>query len=426
MKTRPVLFALLLLLTTPAFADLAKAPNVQVTYTGIDAKYADAIAQTLSAALKIYSDDFGFDMPQTVVGSVTCAPGSPTRLFTDGKDHFTLNLPSQDKLLKPASSGTFNLYGMCHELGHMAMYRTLKDRDWMSTAAAEGFAHYAGSVVTDRVHAAKGPSLWPDPYDYRQDGSARLNKQLASPNPDDVTKAAGQWQKIESIIGQKAFPKLFKAWQDANIDPTKPNDTILLTLIKLDDSKVAPLADWWKSASPLFIEKRQASPVASKTIPANRLTGKPTKIALDDDSADDKRSIAGSGHARTFQTPDDKEWYIVAVAVHGGRYGPLRAPDTMFDISLCDPELKPISTWKKPYAAFPRGDSNWIRFEIPPTRVPKKFSLCLNFRPTATNGVYVSSDTSTQGNSVTGTPGKPPTPLKDSDWMIRVELDQPK
>ena len=40
-------------------------------------------------------------------------------------------MPSEDKLAKPSTSGVFNLCGLCHELGHMAMYRVLKDRGWM-------------------------------------------------------------------------------------------------------------------------------------------------------------------------------------------------------------------------------------------------------------------------------------------------------
>jgi len=63
---------------------------------------------------------------------------------------------------------------------------------------------------------------------------------------------------------------------------------------------------------------------------------------------------------------------------------------------------------------------------LPPTRVPRQFYICLNFRPTGTRGVFVAFDTSTQGNSLTGTPGKPGRPFNQGDWMIRVELDQPK
>ena len=33
---------------------------------------------------------------------------------------------------------------------------------------------------------------------------------------------------------------------------------------------------------------------------------------------------------------------------------------------------------------------------------------------------------SVNGNSVTGTPGRPGRPLPDCDWMIRVELDKAK
>jgi len=416
----------ILLLGAPTLAEVAKAPNVQVTYEGIDVKYAQAIAQTLSAAREIYIRDFGADMPQTIVCSVTCGDGQPTRLFTDGKDHVTLNVSSPEKLLHPAKSGVFNLYGMCHELGHVAMYRVLKDRDWMSTGAAEGWAHYAGSVVVDRVYAAKGQNLWPDAYDYRQDGMARLKRQLTTTADDQVTLGAEQWLKLEAIISLKGFPKLFAAWQEAGIDASKPDSALLGALIRLDEAKAGDLANWWKFAGKVLVQKTNASGIAASTIAKSKLSGKAMKLAGDDDSADGKSSIAGGGHARIFETLDAGNWYIVAVWIHGGRYGPVRAPDTQFDIALCEPDLKAISTWKKPYAAFPRGDSKWMKFDVAPTRVPKKFAVCLNFRPTATNGVYVSYDSSTQGNSLVGIPGKPGEPFDKGDWMIRVEVDQAK
>jgi hypothetical protein len=418
--------AILFAFVAGAPAAVVTAPHVQVTYEGIDANQATSIAQTLSAAWKVYVDDFGFDMPQTVICTATVIAGQPARLFTDGKDHVILEIPSKDKLAPPAKTGTFNLYGMCHELGHVAMYRTLKERDWMSSAAAEGWAHYAGSVVVDAVYAAKGQDLWYEPYDYRADGTARLKKQLASANPSDVDQGAGQWMKLETLIGKKGFMKLFTGWQAADIDATKPGDTLGRILTKLFDDEKDALQEWWQVSQPIFVEKRQASNVAADRVAPAQLTGKPTKLALDDDSCEDKRSIGGGGHARTFETPDDGTWCVCAVWIYGGRYGMPQPPATLFDISLCEPNLKGISTWKKPYSAFPRGDMKWIRFDVPPTRVPKKFSICLNFRPTARNGVYVGIDNSTQGNSVVGTPGKEGRPFDQGDWMIRVELDQLK
>ena len=215
------------LATYPAEAKTAEAPHVRVTYDGIDANQADAIAQMLSAAREAYARDFGFDMPETVICTITCGPGEPVRLYNDGNDRLFLSLPSKDKLAKPSVSGVSNLYGLCHELGHVAMYRLLADRDWLSGGGgAEGWAHFAGSVVVDAVYQAKGERLWPDPYDYRADGSARLARQRQDARPDDVVKGAGQWQDLEAIIGRKAFPGLFKEWQAAKIDAAKPDAAI--------------------------------------------------------------------------------------------------------------------------------------------------------------------------------------------------------
>src|SRR5215213_10288903 len=147
-------------------AQTAEAPNVRVSYEGIDAKQATAIAQTLSAAREIYIRDFGFDMPETIVCTVACGPKETSRLYTDGNDRVFLSLSSKDKLAKPGVSGVFNLYGLCHELGHVAMYRILKDRDWITVGGAEGWAHFTGSVVVDEVYKLKGEKLWSDPYEY--------------------------------------------------------------------------------------------------------------------------------------------------------------------------------------------------------------------------------------------------------------------
>lgn len=406
-----------------SFAETKTIPHVNVKYEGVDEKWATAIAETMAAARQVYLDEFGSDMPDTVYGTITCKAGETTRLFTDGKDHLNLSIPSQDKLAKPSQSGVFNLYGMCHELGHMAMYRTLKNRDWMTSAAAEGWAHYAGSVVVDHVYAAKGESLWPDRYDYRQDGTARLKKQLESKSPNDVGKGAEQWQKLGAILGAKGYAKLFAAWQTADVDVANPSDTLIKTAVKLDPDQKDALTEWWKTAGPLFTAKREASAYKAETIPAAKLSGKPTKLSFDDNSSEGKKSIAGGGHARKFSTPDDSAWYLRNVSVHGARYG--RPTQDKFDVALCDEDLKPITVWQKPYSTFKTGSQNWTRIDIPPTRVPKTFYICLNFRPTQTQGVYVSYDESTKGNSLVGTPGDPGKGMAQGDWMIRVELDRP-
>jgi hypothetical protein len=431
-----------LLIGLTCFADVANAPNVTVNYTNLDTAPATSIAKTLSAARAAYIDAFGFDMPQTITATVTIGPNEPTRLYTDGNDRAFLSLPDAAKLAKPQSSGVFNLYGMCHELGHMAMYRTLKDRDWLSTAGAEGFAHYTGSVVVDLVYEQEGEKLWHDPYDYRADGTARLKRQFESANRSDIDRGAQQWWKLEQIIGKKSFPALFGAWQAAKIDPAKADAALIAETIKLHADKKDALTAWWKLAAPILIEKTGASSFAKQTIAPNKLTGKPTILRNDDDAPDGKKSIAGSGHLRRFTTPDapkagdnaaaDKtaptDYYVTALQIHAARYGPGQAPPTQFDVALCDEQNRVIATFKFPYAAVPRAaNAQWVRLTLPtPTRLPKDFLVAVSFKPTASSGIFMSLDNSTSGQSQTGLAGKHAAPLKDADWMIRAELDRAK
>src|SRR5688500_7437292 len=325
-------FCLALTLTSGVLlAEVKKTPHVELKYEGIDEPHAKAIVETITAAREVYITHFGFDMPQTIRASVTCAPGQPNRLFTDGHDSLFLSMPDTKSLAPPAKSGTFTLYGMCHELGHMAMYRILKQRDWMTTAAAEGWAHYAGSVVVDHVYTAMGEKLWPEPYDYRADGTARLKKQLSSPTPSPIAKGAEQWQKLEGVIGAKSFPKLLAAWNSNTSD--NPSEGLLATLIQAQPQKEQALREWWKQASPLFVEARQASAFKKTQVLSSRLTGKPAKLAGDDDIADGKRSIAGAAQGRKFVAGDHA--CLTAVWIRGARYGAAKPPTTSFDVVLC-------------------------------------------------------------------------------------------
>lgn len=421
----PSAAVLLQVLTATAFAATAEAPHVRVDYTGIDANQATAIARTLSAAREAYVTQFGFDMPESIVCTVTCGDGQPTRLYTDGNDRVFLSLPSKDKLAQPRKSRVNNLYGLCHELGHVGMYRLLRDRDWMTGPAAEGWAHFAGSGVVDEVYKAEGEKLWPDPYDYRADGTRRLAAQLKDAKPSDIAQGAGKWQELEGIIGRQGFAPLFTAWQAAKVDPAKP-EGLKDELVKLLPDKKDSIERWWKAAAQVLVERREASGFAKAELAADKLSGKPVTLAGDDGAADGKKSMAGTGHARAFDVPGEGEWYVTAVSVYGARYGPAAAPATDFDVVLCDAELKPIATWKKPYSAFARGNMGWVRLAVPPTRVPKGFVVCLSFRPTATGGVFVGYDAGTTGHSSVALPGKPGDPFKDGDWMVRVELDRPK
>ncbi len=426
MRILPV-FVFLTLLPALAPAEVTTLPHVEVRHEGIDAAQATALGETLAAARVVYIKQYGFDMPQKVTLEVKCGPKESTRLYTDGQDGVFLSIPKREKLAKPSVSDVFNLYGMCHELGHMAMYRTLKDRDWITSAAAEGWAHYAGSWVVDQVYAAKGPKLWPDPYDYREDGMARLRGQLESKSkPSPVAQGAGQWLKLEGIIGRTNLPKLFAAWQAAKIDPVKPEGELLAALVKLAPDKKAALEEWWKTAGPLFVEKLAASGVKVETIELSQLSADSVTLKLDDNTSDGKISIAGGGHALLFRSPPGGPWYVKSVRVYGARYGASDSASDDFDVALCDKDMAVIAVWGKPLGSFAYARPMWTRIQVPPTRVPAEFHICLDFKPTASKGVFMHYDSSTHGHSRTATPGKRGRAFDKGDWMIRVDLAEPK
>jgi len=421
-------------------AESITVPHVTVTYKGVPKSHAEAVGRTLSAAREAYANEFALALPETIRCSIECGEGIPTRLYTDGNDRVFLSIPSPDKLLRPTRSGTFVLYGMCHELGHVAMYRVLQERDWMSGAAAEGWAHYAGSVVVDRLFAQQGKGLWAiDPYDFNADGTARLDRQLAG-KPSDIDRAAGLWRELGAIVGSKEWTNVFKDWQlvkagdSRAASPADASKALLEALTKSRPDKQDKLKQWWAKAGPLFVEARPASAFASQTIDRKRLEGRPMVLSDDDGTSDGKRSIAGGGHAKRFAAPGGGEWYLTAVSVFGSRYGPPQAPaGATFEIGLCDAEMKPIVVWKQPQALFPRGEAKWVRVAVPPTRVPpgeKGFHVCLQFRPTATQGVFMHFDSSNakqdEHASFTAIPGQAGELFAAGEWMIRAEIERPK
>jgi len=379
--------------------------HVKTEYSGIEARWAQAMTDTLEAARTIYIRDFGFDMPDTVRFDIQCDPKLKTELYTDGKDSVFLRVSSPDKLARPQISGVFNLYGMCHELGHMAMYRVLTKHDWLKSEALEAWAHYIGSLVVDRVYEMKGESLWPDPYDYRADGSVRLQKALDQPG------AEAAWEALSQIVGKRGFPRLFQTWQAAEIDPLNPLAAV----------RTPELNAFWDRHAAALIEApvRSVFPV-THAAPAD-LSGKSAILAPDDGSAEDQLSLGGSamGHAFAATAP---EQYLRAVSVFGSRYG--NQPGLEFDVVLCDADYRPIAMWAKPYSIFAPGDKQWVRVEVPPTRVPERFYVVVNFHATGSNGIYVGIDQDTSGASVQGLPGTAPKPRTDGNWMIRAELDR--
>jgi hypothetical protein len=262
--------------------------NVVVRYSGISDEYAKAIGLTVQAA-RGAALQLGADMPATI--TVDARVGDTTRLFNDGDKSLHLTVKSEAALRKPSQSGVFNIYGMCHEVGHLAMYRPIKERLWMTTAAAEGWPHYFGSRLVDAVYEKEGIALWPDRYDYRQDGMQRMKGQLSRGEASEITRGAALWLELADIIGDEGILALFKVWGATAVDSADPAPALRtgLSLVSRDPL----LGDWWNEAEPLFVLARPKSTFDPTAEATDQLAGKPVELVNDDGAHVSKRSLAG-------------------------------------------------------------------------------------------------------------------------------------
>lgn len=422
---RLLALAAVLAAAASAFGDEAtcRLDHTVVSYSGISREHAKAIARTVETARDLAVERFGFDMPETIRVNVTCDPKAAVRLFNDGQDRFSLTVRSQRDLRKPSTTGIFHLYGMCHEVGHLAMSRPISDHGWMTTAAAEGWAHYLGSRIVDGVYAREGRKLWPDAYDYRADGTKRLKRQLARKKQDPVTKGAGVWKELVEIVGDKNIAKIFKAWGQVAVDPADPGAAVRKALLAAHSDKRLP--NWWDKAEPVFIFKRPESVFAARTAKPKELAARPVQLVHDDGTSAGKWSFSGGGHALRFKV-DGPDWYLTEVKVFGSRYGRPQPPKEDFHLWLCDKDFKMIADFPFPYSKFAGGRATWVKLPIKPTNVPAEFIICVGFNPTGTKGIFVHHDKEGSGNSLGGLPGRGGRDFRQGDWLIRVSVRQLK
>ena len=406
-----------------------KKPGVIVRTTRIDEAYGEAFAAILSEARHEYENTFGFSLPETIVLDAKREPQQNLRLWTDGNSRIFLTISSQRQLAPSPRSGIFNIYGMCHELGHIVMYRGMKNQVGLPDGVGEGWAHYAGSVVVDVVAERLGRKIWPEPYDVKSaEGLLRLQNQVESAdwaNLDATKRAAKVFYEIENKHGRKMVGAML-----SRALSQRPSGKELMPLVvrSLRELTADATAGDWIPKEVLVpetkwnVKERQVDDNFFSDI--KMLTDR-TGILLyyDDGTAEGKQSIAGSGHAVLFRRPEVNR-LIDRIDVFGSRYGTPKPPDEDFTVYVCDEDFNPLHEFDRPYGLFKRGENQWFNIPIDPVSVPRRFYICLSFSPTSNKGVYVAYDQSvTRSHSRLALPYTSVSDVrKKYDWMIRVHL----
>ncbi len=414
----------------PAEPITVEAPGVRVELSHIERAYGEAFAAIIGEARNEYANVLRLPMPELLTLEATLDPKGRCRLWTDGATHFFLTVSKKAQLGPPSQGGVHNVYGMCHEMGHIAMYSRLDDLAGLPQGIGEGWAHYCGSVVVDEVAKRLGEGIWPEPYDvHAEDGLGRLEAQLKD-------------KPIESLEGSQAGAKLFyevelrhgreavgKAMALA-LERSKAAIDLMPGFVQaLREQTGQPTAGSWIPTA--LLEPRTEWSTQDKA-PADAFfadqraeadaTG--TLLAYDDGTSTGMRSMAGSGHAVLFRKPAG-EWAVDRVLLYGSRYGPAEAPDKPFRVYLCDAEFRPFAEVKRPQGFFERTEPRWYEVTLDaPVTVPERFYVCFAFNPTQTDGVFVHyAAAPVRSHSRFALPYSHVGDLKEpADWMIRAHL----
>ncbi|MCX6992512.1 MAG: hypothetical protein NT011_05130 [Kiritimatiellaeota bacterium] len=406
-----------------------EAPGAKVVSVGIPPAYAKAILTLTAEARRVYADQFKCNMPDAFVVRITKDPDGQTSLWTDGESEINLTVTSIATLAPSMQSGVFNIYGICHELGHMAMYRNVNSLG-LPEGVPEGWAHYTGSVVVDEVYKKLGATLWPEPYDYASvEGLARLEKQSQNPEKfkDPVSRAAVAFYAVHQRYGAAKVMEAMNAAMES-----RPQGKDLMT--RFMDALVKGTGD--ESARKLIPEDMLTSKVkwevAQREITDQAVAGLVREqdaagvlLRYDGGTSTDMRSTTGAGHAVVFKTPPGR-WAVDYVTMYGSRYGTSTPPKENFQIFICDQDFGVIRAIDRPYHLLKRGKPEWYRVDFDPVPVPEGFYVCIYFSPTATRGFYMHRSKSLkQSHSKSALPwtfvadieADPPL-----DWMIRAHL----
>jgi len=401
-----------------------------VSYAGVDPAYAKAIARICDTALAGYDTVYGLQMPEGIQVRVSLSPQQRLRLWTDGDSTIFFELSGKRQLAPPAQSGVFNVYGFCHELGHIAIYRRMSSMMGLPDGVGEGWAHYFGSMICGYVWDKLGERAWPQPHNYHeQGGPGRFERQVAAfddarANPED--RAAYLLYRVEQRYGRRALGKAMESALAAH-----PRGTDLVRLFRNElvevtrDPKAADLFP------PSLLEARATfdggAPDFGSLASFRGMKVKRDATGLllhyDDGTMQSKRSIGGAGEIVQFRMPPGK-WRLDAVLLFGSRYGDVAPPQRDFSIFICDRLMNVVAEIRKPYSLFERGDEKWVVMRFEPIEAPSAFHICVSFDATANEGVYVGQDTAKpSGHSRVGLPYSRIGPfLQDADWMIRAHI----
>lgn len=390
--------------------------GVEVLYGQITTRYAVAIADICERAIEVCRARFACDLPALLRVRVEVSWQDGPTLASNGRDEIVLRLAKGEQLSRASSGGVNYVYGLCRTIAQLAFDRAAGEGARPTALARNGWGHYAGSVLLDEVVARRGRRVWPDRSDDYLTGIPALVNQLHWRQAPDVVKAAGDWRRLATLVGNRRIATALRTWPDVLVGSAGRAGAGTPSL-------EAPGLNQWRQDVGVRLNVAGPGEAEGALVPADTLSGHPVVLVHDDGRAKGKRRLAGLAHGVHFEAPAG-DWYLQTVWIHAKRLGHSSVSHDDIEVVLYDGQMRRLGEFFQRDTQLRRGSARWHRVGTPPVRVPRRFAMSVRFSDADPRGVNVSYDDTHRGDAFTiGTDGKP-VPFTIGNWMIRVSLDR--
>lgn len=208
-------WVLLVLVSMNSFSQIKKfeTDHFLVKYEAEAETYARASVKILEYTREL-AIQYGFDLPHKLQFSVLRSDRNV--LYFDYKKlkGITWEYNSMTNFLPPEESRKKNVYGLCHEIGHLCMYRSVPVKNnWMSGDFRESWADFFGNYIIDTVYEHLGAACWPEPHDYKETaGMVFLLSRIAKDDPEwmSFNRASQYWYEMHTRLGFQGFTRFFQ------------------------------------------------------------------------------------------------------------------------------------------------------------------------------------------------------------------------
>lgn len=238
--------------------DKIETEHFKVKYDIEAEKYVKASIKVLESAWNIATRN-GYKLPDKIRFNVRNTDRSVLYFDRKSLKEITLEYKNIDSFNSPNQGGKNNIYGLCHELGHLCMYNTTTNKNnWMSYNFRESWADFFGNFLIDSVHAELGTDFWPNSYDYLEfSGSEYMAKRIEKNNSKiaDFNKAGKFWIELNSIVGFKNMNRIFEQVNELKVSNPDAKEEFLEVLKTVSDKN--EIEDLYRQYSDLLIVKQE-------------------------------------------------------------------------------------------------------------------------------------------------------------------------